>query len=239
MQELTKHNPHNMNNIDKKESILKIIREKSAIKQQIFDNTLNTFNLLKKVLKYIEINSNSNLEEIDERIHLQFKDQGKFDGQLKIAGDLLIFSMHTNAYEFDRSHMIWQHSMVTEDPMSSYCGMISIYNFLNDSFKYNRIEDLGYLIARIFINKDGYYFVEGKRQMSYWLNNFGTSKIDKEILRDIVNSAILYALEFDLLVPPYDNVKIINVEQINNKIESSRIQTGKRLGFTYNSDDVS
>jgi hypothetical protein len=239
LQELTKHNPHNMNNIDKKESILKIIREKSAIKQQIFDNTLNTFNLLKKVLKYIEINSNSNLEEIDERIHLQFKDQGKFDGQLKIAGDLLIFSMHTNAYEFDRSHMIWQHSMVTEDPMSSYCGMISIYNFLNDSFKYNRIEDLGYLIARIFINKDGYYFVEGKRQMSYWLNNFGTSKIDKEILRDIVNSAILYALEFDLLVPPYDNVKIINVEQINNKIESSRIQTGKRLGFTYNSDDVS
>lgn len=228
-----------MNNIDKKEAILKIIKEKSAVKQQIFDNTLNTFNLLKKVLKYIEINSNSNLEDIDERIHLQFKDQGKFDAQLKIAGDLLIFSMHTNAYEFDRSHLIWQHSMVKEDPMSSYCGMISIYNFLNDSFKYNRVEDLGYLIARVFINKDGYYFVEGKRQMSYWLNNFGTSKIDKEILRDIVNSSVLYALEFDLLVPPYDNVKIINVEQINNKIESSRIQTGKRLGFTYNSDDVS
>jgi hypothetical protein len=129
--------------------------------------------------------------------------------------------------------------MVKDDPYSSYCGMISIYNFLNDSFKYNRIEDLGYLIARLFINKDGYYFVEGKRQMSYWLNNFGTSKIDKEILRDIINSSLLYALEFDLLVPPYDNVKIINVEQINNKIESSRIQTGKRLGFSYNSDDVS
>jgi hypothetical protein len=228
-----------MNNIDKKETILKTIKEKSLVKQQVFDNALNSFNLLKKVLKYIEINNNSNLEEVDERIHFQFKDQGKFDAQLKAAGDILIFSMHTNAYEFDRSHLIWQNSLVKSDPFASYCGMISIYNFLNDSFKYNRIEDLGYLIARIFINKDGYYFVEGKRQMSYWLNNFGTSKIDKEILRDIINSSILYALEFDLLVPPYDNVKIINVEQINNKIESSRIQTGKRLGFTYNSDDIS
>lgn len=228
-----------MNNVDKKEVILKTVREKSIIKQQVFDNTLNAFNLLKKVLKYIEINNNSNLEDVDERVHFQYKDQGKFDAQLKAAGDLLIFSMHTNTYEFDRSHLIWQNSLVKTEPYSSYCGMISIYNFLNDSFKYNRIEDLGYLIARIFINKDGYYFVEGKRQMSYWLNNFGTSKIDKEILRDITNSAILYALEFDLLVPPYDSVKIINVEQINNKIESSRIQTGKRLGFTFNSDDVS
>lgn len=227
------------NNIDKKEEILKTIRQKSIVKHQVFDNTLATFNLLKKVLKYIEINNNSNLEDVDERVHFQFKDEGKFDAQLKIASDLLIFSMHTNTFEFDRSHLIWKNSIVEKDPLASYCGMISIYNFLNDSFRYNRLEDLGYLIARIFVNKDGFYFVEGKRQMSNWLNNFGTSVIDKEILRDIVNSSILYALEFDLLVPPYDNVKIINVEQINNKIESSRIQTGKRLGFTFNSDDVS
>lgn len=227
-----------MNNVDKKELIIKTIKEKSVQKHHVFDTTLTSFNLLKKVLKYIEINYNSNLEGMDERIHLEYKDNGRFDAQLKIAGDILVFSMHTNTFEFDRSHLIWQNSYVKDTPFSSYCGMISIYNFLNDSLKYNRTEDLGYLVARLFVNKDGYYFVEGKRQMSYWLNNFGTSTIDKEILRDIVNSSIQYALEFDLLVPPYDNVKIINVEQINNKIESSRIQTGKRLGFTYNSDDV-
>jgi len=227
-----------MSNVDKKELIIKTIKEKSIQKHRVFDATLTSFNLLKKVLKYIEINYNSNLEGMDERVYLEYKDNGRFDAQLKIAGDILVFSMHTNTFEFDRSHLIWQNSYVKDNPFSSYCGMISIYNFLNDSFKYNRMEDLGYLVARLFVNKDGYYFVEGKRQMSYWLNNFGTSTIDKEVLRDIVNSSIQYALEFDLLVPPYDNVKIINVEQINNKIESSRIQTGKRLGFTYNSDDV-
>jgi hypothetical protein len=200
-----------MNNIEVKDQIIKTIREKSIVKQQVFDITGSYFELLKKVLKYIEINNNSNLEDLDERIHLQFTDHGHLDAQLKIAGDLLVFSMHTNTYEFDRSHLIWKNSLVVKDPLSSYCGMISIYNFLNDSFKYNRIEDPGYLVARIFINNDGYYFVEGKRQMSFWLNNFGSSVLDKEILRDIVNSSILYALEFDLLVPPYDNVKIINV----------------------------
>jgi hypothetical protein len=228
-----------MNNMEIKEQILKTIREKSIIKQKVFDITSSSFDLLKKVLKNIEIGNNSNLEDLDERVHLEFKDHGRFDVQLKIAGDLLVFSMHTNTYEFDRSHLIWKNSFVNKDPMASYCGMISIYNFLSDSFKYNRTEDLGYLVARLFINKDGFYFVEGKRQMSNWLNNFGSSQLDNEILTEIVNSSILYTLEFDLLVPPYENVKIINVEQINNKIESSRILTGKRLGFNYNSDDVS
>jgi hypothetical protein len=98
---------------------------------------------------------------------------------------------------------------------------------------------LGYLIARLFINHEYYYFVEGKQQMNSWVNHFGTAVINKQILRDIVESAILYTLNFDLLAPPYDSVKIISLEQMISKIESARYQTGKRLGFTFNSDDIS
>ncbi len=228
-----------MNQVDKKEEILKIITEKSVLKQKVFDNTLTTFTNLKSVLKYIATNFNSNLRGIDKRVYLEYTDQGTFDAQLKVAGDLLVFSMHSNAFEFDRDHSVWKLSYVEKNPNSTICGMISIYNFLNDSFRYNREEDLGYLIARIFINKDLSYFVEGKRQMGYWCNNFGVSQIDNETMRDIVYSAIQYSLEFDLLVPPYDSVKIATVAQINSKIESSRLKTGKRLGFTFNSDDVS
>ena len=43
----------------------------------------------------------------------------------------------------------------------TYCGVINMYNFLSDSFKYNRENDLGYLIGRMFINKEN-TFVEGK-----------------------------------------------------------------------------
>jgi len=228
-----------MNQIDKKEEILKTISEKSVLKQKVFDNTLATFSNLKNVIKYIATNFNSNLRGIDKRVYLEYKDHEMFDAQLKVAGDLLVFSMHSNAFEFDRSHSVWKLPYVKKNPNSTICGMISIYNFLNDSFRYNRDEDLGYLIARIFVNKDLNYFVEGKRQMGYWCNNFGVSQIDNETLRDIVYSAIQYALEFDLLVPPYDNVKIASVAQINSKIDSSKLITGKRVGFTFNSDDVS
>jgi hypothetical protein len=45
-------------------------------------------------------------------------------------------------------------------------------------------------------------------------------------------------MEFDLLVPPYDTVKIATVGQAEAKIQHSRVITGKRLGFQFNSDDV-
>ena len=218
--------------------IIGLLKTKSILKQKIFDNTYETFSLLKEVLAETAEEFNPPLTEFDKRVTVEFTNRGMFEAQMKVAGDMLVFSMFTNAFEFDRSHTIWKNSYVTDNPYSSICGMISIYNFLNDSFRYNRSGDLGYLIARLFVNRDFNYFVEGKQQMNNWVNHFGKAKISKEILREIVESAILYTLNFDLLVPPYDSVKIITLEQMNSKIDSARFQTGKRLGFTFNSDDV-
>ena len=224
---------------EKTEKIAGILKTKSILKQKIFDNTFRTFTMLKDVLAEVAAEFNPQLTGIDSRVTVEYINRGMFEAQLKVAGDMLVFTMFTNAFEFDRSHTIWKNSYVTENPYSSICGMISIYNFLNDSFRYNRTADLGYLIARIFINREYYYFVEGKQQMNNWVSHFGTAAITKQILRDIVESAVLYALNFDLLAPPYDAVKVISLEQMNSKIESERFQTGKRLGFTFNSDDIS
>ena len=62
--------------------------------------------------------------------------------------------------------------------------------------------------------------------------------IDLNSLKTIIESSLQYILEFDLLVPPYDNVKIISVETVQEKNNSALQQTGKRLGFKFNSDDV-
>jgi len=227
-----------MDNIDTKEKIKQLLTEKAVVKQQIYDNTLEVFNLIKEVLKEIEIDYNSQLRGVDKRVRLVYTDRGKYEAELKVASDLLIFSMHSNVFEFDRDHNIWKLSYVKDNVLNSYCGIINIYNFLADSFKYNRLEDLGYLIGRIFVNREFHYFVEGKRQMGFLYNNFGTALIDKQSLRRIIETAITYALEFDLLVPPYDVVKIASVVQLNTKIENAKLQTGKRLGFRFNSDDV-
>lgn len=221
-----------------KDQILDILRTKSITKQKVFDNTLDAFNVLKTVLHEMAREFNSTLNGLDSRIGMEYKDNGKFETQIRVAGDLLIFSMHSNAFEFNREHSIWKTPFAQNDPLNTYCGIINIYNFLADSFRYNREEDLGYLIGRIFINKDFYFMVEGKRQLGYMNNVMGQSKINRESIREIALNSILYALEFDLLIPPYDQVKIASVAQMNQNIENSKLQTGKRLGFMFNSDDV-
>lgn len=219
--------------------IIENLTQKANLQQRIFDNTFAVFNELKETLHEMSSELNDELDEkLDKRVRIEYRDRGKFEAQIQVAGDVLIFSMHTNIFEFNREHIIWQNSYVRSDKQNSFCGVINIYNFLADSFKYNRNSDEGYLIGRIFINRDMHYFVEGKRQISLKHNNFGTAQIDKQALTNILETAINYALEFDLLVPPYDVVKIATVDQLNTKIENSKMQTGKRMGYKFNSDDI-
>jgi len=223
---------------DLQRDILHVLKEKSALKQLVFDRTFQTMQMIKEILQENVKIFNAELKESDKRIFLEYTDQGAMEAQIKIAGDLLVFSMHSNVFEFNREHVIWKTPYVKEDNRNSYCGIINIFNFLADSFKYNRFDDLGYLIGRIFVNHQNHFMVEGKRQIGFLYNNFGQDMLTKESLRQIISNAIHYALEFDLLVPPYDTVKVVTVGQINQKIENARLATGKRLGFTFNSDDV-
>lgn len=216
-----------------KELILNTLVDKSKTKQIVYDNTLEAFNLLKEVLKDISLEYNKQLKKVDKRILIEYKDRGSFETEIKVAGDLIIFNMHTNIFEFDRSHGVWKTSYVQNNSMSTFCGIINIYNFLADSFKYNRADDLGYLVGRIYVNKDMHYFVEGKRQLGFLYNNFGHEKINQEAIKNIVESTILYCLDFDLLVPPFDSVMVTSVSNMKERINKSKIQTGKRLGFQF------
>jgi len=227
-----------MSNIDTKSNILSNLKDKSAVKQLVYDNTQNVLSDIKKILRKLEEEFNKELSGADERIKLDYQDNGIYSAQLKIAGDLIVVAMHSNVFEFDRSHGIWKTSYVESDKTASYCGIINIYNFLADSVKYNRMQDLGYLVGRIFINKDFHYFAEGKRQLGFFFNDFGNKVLEEESLTNMITLAINYALEFDLLVPPYDKVKIASVEQISDRIQLSRMRTGKRLGFQFNADDI-
>lgn len=220
------------------QAIVQMLNNKAVTKQDVFASTRKYFGELKSVLQDVVDTYNPQINPEDKRIQLRFQDKGEYVAQLKVAGDVLVFHMHTNTFAFDRDHEVWKSEYVKSDLYNSYCGVINIYNFLHDSFRYNRQNDIGYLIARVFINKDGHYFVEGKRQKGTGINNFGTSILNKENWKQIVETAVLYSLEFDLLVPPYDDMKIISMLQMNDEMLNSQMRTGKRLGFIYNADDV-
>ena len=218
--------------------VVETLQDKSVIKQKVYDNTEIVFDKIRNLLAALAREINKEIYDTDRRIRLVYKENGKFDVSIKVAGDILVFSMHSNVFQFDRDHPVWKTPYIQKDKDNSYSGIISIYNFLADSFKYSRQDDLGYLIARIFINRANQYFVEGKRQMAMLFSNYGNEELGREALKRIVFTAMQYSLEFDLLVPPYDSVKIASVGQLEKKIQLSKMVTGKRLGFKFNSDDV-
>jgi hypothetical protein len=228
-----------MNRKKKDENPLAGMILKTNLKQEVYRKAVSTFVLLKEVLKELADEYRENIKtKVDDNVLPVYQEKGPFEAEFRLGGDMLIFSMHSNVFVFNREHPIWKLEYVTANPMNSYCGVFNIYNFLADSFKYNRIEDLGYLIARIFVNRENHFFVEGKRQSGELVKDFGSDEMTKEYMREILETAIQYAIDFDLLVPPYDQVKIVTVEQMHTEINNSKIQTGKRLGFKFNSDDV-
>jgi hypothetical protein len=219
-----------------KDLIIQTLKEKSCMKQDVYRKTFSVFQVFKSALFETVTNLEQEMKGVDDNITFHYKSKGDYEAEIKVAGDILIFNMHTNIFDFDKTHPIWNTSYTKEDPFRSFCGMISIYNFLSDSLKYNRNNDLGYLVARVFINREKHYFVEGKRQLGFLYNDFVNSVIDKNSIQSIIESAILYSLDFDLLTPSYDTMKEVTVSQMLEISEALQIKTGKRLGFRFQAD---
>jgi len=218
------------------EQIIQRLSTKSVMKQEIYQKTNETFQLMKKTAKEITEDVRKKMGSINKNIIVEFSSKGEFQADLRYAGDLLMLTMHTNIFEFPKSHEIMKTSYIIDDPTRSYCGVIFFYNFLADSFKYSRINDAGYLVARLFINKEMHYMVEGKRQVGFFYNSFSNEPIDKDVLKRILSSAINYCIDFDLLTPPYDTVKEVTVQEIQDSNTCMNIKTGKRLGFRFQAD---
>ena len=223
----------------KTRELFKSIVSKAGLKQEIYATTMAAFDKFKKETNALCDEYHKVIKQKKWPIPFEYKDRGTFEFELKFGGDVLIFFMHTNVFEFSRDHEVMKTSYIKDDKRRSYCGIIHIFNFLADSFKYNRTNDIGYLIGRIFINRESHYFIEGKREIGLLYNNFPTAVLENHTITSIIKSSILYTLNFDLLTPPYENLKEVTLQEMLTTIDSSRIKTGKRLGFRFQADRLS
>ncbi|MDR1847569.1 MAG: hypothetical protein LBR17_05575 [Bacteroidales bacterium] len=208
------------------------IVKKNQLLNQVYENTFSAFNIFKTKAKNII----SELANEHSAKDFLFSDKGEFEFDIRFGTDVLIFSMHTNVFEFSRLHEVMKLPYIKEDKERSFCGVINIYNFLADSFDYRREDDLGYLIGRVFINRDNHYFIEGKREIGLLYSNFNTAKINEEAIENIICSAMEYANNFDLLTPPFEEVKVITAGQILALPTHRKQITAKRLGFEFKQD---
>jgi hypothetical protein len=216
--------------------INQLLCEKSYTKQKVYQITLETFDLLKSVLKELEEEIMPCIHEDAPNVIVKYNEIGQFEAHIKFSGDTLVVMMHTNIFDFDDSHYLNQSTYIKEDPMREFCGMIHIYNFLSDSLLYNREQDMGYLIARLFINKERHFFIEGKRPLAFNYADISKNEVKREVMKDVMQEAMLFCLNFDLLAPSLDAVKFISVEQKNALSFSSGMPTSKRMGFRMDND---
>lgn len=221
--------------------IYEFIEKRNKTNRQIGENTYKAFNMLKTYsIAFVDkMKQWQKDEKIEEKAVLEYTDKGKWEFYLRFSSDLLVFTMHTNIFEFSRNHEVMKTLYIKEDKTRSYCGVIHIYNFLSDSVIYRRPDDAGYLIGRVFINKENHYFIEGKQELGLIYSQFDTSLFDETACRNLIRSSMEYTTHFDLLTPPYDEIKEISVAYLENDSANKQMimmKTGKRLGFKFQAD---
>ena len=213
------------------ENIINLLQTKACTKQKVYRETKEVFTNFQKQLK--DKSSVVNTEITDKDVQVVYFSDGDFDARLRFSGDTLLFHMHSNVFDFPSSHSIHKTKYVKEDTLRSFCGVINIYNFLSDSFKYKRLNDAGYLIARVFINKEKNFFVEGDKQLGFLFNDFVNKQINTNEIKKIINEAMIYALDFDLHVPNFNEVKVVSVHQILDINNNHKLKTAKRMGYKF------
>lgn len=221
---------------DNYKQILQKLESRASLKQAIYRSTAEVFGLTKTILSKIAAKLYQDYTVKDPSVEVSYKEINQFESHLKFSGDMLMISMHSNVFNFDVGHSIFQTSYVKADESLSYCGVIYIHNFLADSIKYNRLADEGSLVARILVNKEKHFLVEGDGALGFLYEDFGANVITEEVLTDILEKSILLCLNTDLLLPPFAQMKDVTLHQKQSLIAASGYPTGKRLGYLFHSE---
>jgi hypothetical protein len=154
-----------------------------------------------------------------------------FEFIFRIGGDVLIFILQSNIVRLPDENYLSKSKYLKDDVTLRYFGQILIYNFLSDTIDYGRLEDPGYLIGRIMLNKENKFFLEGDRKIVFNFPELKENPINPEKMRDFVEELVVSALENDLLAPAFTDIMLITYQQ---KIEHiSGLGNPQKIGFDF------
>lgn len=209
--------------------IIKLLNDKCNVKQRAYRSLKETFTLLIKEAKSVVKEINAKASQVDEDISISFIQESENEFHIIIAGDMLIFFMHTNIITLDKEHGLNKSPYVQEEPFRKYLGQINVYNFMHDSFKYNRLNDPGYLLSRIFVNYEGHFLIEGERQLNFMFEDVSSQPVTATDINIFVKILISQAIESDLQAPNFPDIRNITLNQKMKKTEA--LGSGKKIGF--------
>lgn len=219
-----------------RQQLIDILLHKSALKQDIADDLEVVFDQLRQLIEQEFVA----LKKVvtDERVRLFIKDRGDHEFHVYIGSDVLVFNLHHNVFRLPDSNPLWGTAYFKANPNNGYFGTIHIYNFLAESLQQNRLDDMGNLIARVFVNHERHFFIEGKGTLGYTFSDPQHMLLSEQLLQLIAQMAFAYALQFDLYIPPFDYMDNVSVGQIFMMGEQLKLKTAKRLGFKMSAEDT-
>lgn len=214
---------------DKFDEIVAALKKKACTKQEIYRNTLIVFTKMKKVAEGLSVDLAKEFSSIDDNVIVEYTDISEFEFHMKFSGDLLIFSMHSNVITLGPDNPIHQNEWVQKDSMRAFFGHIMIYNFMADSLKYNRLADPGYLVARLLVNKDNHYLIEGVKKLDFQSEDIKKNKVTNPMLKIFIESTMLTSIETDLSGPGFKDLAFVSLGQ---KLEDAQVSSGiSKVGF--------
>ena len=207
----------------KMDEVVNLLSDKASLKQDVFSITKDVFSQMKKLTIKIteEIKKSSKVDT--EKVRVEFEDLNEFEFQLKVGGDIVVFIMKTNVFALPANHPDIKNKYFREEWKRGYFGQIMIYDFIADSVKFNRVDDVGYLIERIFVNVEEHFMVESLKNIGYSYPDVSRNLVNKEVLQNLIEDAILVSIETDLVSTSF-------ADNFNLTIEQRRIKRGKMAG---------
>ncbi|RSK44157.1 hypothetical protein [Hymenobacter perfusus] len=206
------------------------LKQKSSVKQAIYRNTLATFDMLRKVSQELVVELSRRISPVDSSVIIEYRPVNDMEFHIRFSGDLLVFVMHSNIVTFPDDYGPMDTKYVAEDFRRRFFGHIMAYNFMADSIKYQRLNDPGYLVGRLLINIDSHYFLEGVQQLELPDNDMSDNPVTPDSLRLFVESAMIAAVNNDLIAPPLTDIQKISVKQ---KLENQQVSRGSKVGFSF------
>ena len=214
---------------DPTENIAEILLNKSTVKQKTYRNVCKAFKQLQEVATLLIDVLSAKTTERDEDIKLRVESINDQEFHIQIAGDLLVFVLHTNIITLPADYEYNQTDYVSDQPLRKYLGQINVYNFMADSFEFNRLNDPGYLLTRLLINYENHFIVEGDRQVGFMFESVSSKPLEKVDLDILIKLIIAQAAENDLIVPPFSKIRSITVREKLEKTQS--LGAGNKIGF--------
>lgn len=210
-------------------TIRMLLETKSTAKQITFKNLLLAFQTLQTDAFQVINEIKKRARPGDQDVTTDFIAVNDHEFQVKLAGDLLVFVLHTNIVTFQDDHPILQTGYMRQQQVNRYFGQIMIYNFMSDSVRFNRMNDPGYLLARLLINHEGRYVIEGDGPLAQFSQTVSEGSITELELTNLVKIALAMAIENDLVAPPFPQVRFITLHQ---KLEKTQeLGAGQKIGF--------